>query len=96
MRGGYTYIVTNKPFGILYTGVTADLAARILAHREGRGSKFAAKWDCKRLVLVEPHDTIEDAIVREKALKGRKRVWKLRLIAEANPNWDELWEMING
>ena len=96
MRGGFTYIVTNKPFGVLYIGVCADLAARILADREGRGSKFAARWGCTRLVLVEPHDTIEDAIAREKALKNWNRLWKLRLIAEANPNWDDLWETING
>ncbi len=96
MRGGYTYIVTNKPFGVLYTGVTADIAGRVLAHRERRGSKFAARWDCTRLVLIEVHDTIEDAIAREKALKNWNRLWKLRLIAEVNPNWDDLWERING
>ncbi len=73
--GGYTYIMTNKPFGVLYIGVTADLA-RIQAHREGRGSAFAKKWDCKRLVLIEVHDRIENAIVREKQLKNWKRVWK--------------------
>lgn len=93
--GGYTYIMTNKPFGVLYIGVTADLS-RIQAHREGRGSSFARRWDCKRLVLIERHDRIEDAILREKRLKDWNRVWKCRLIAEANPNWDDLWETING
>ena len=93
-RGGYTYIMTNKPFGILYAGVTADLA-RIQAHREKRGSKFAARWDCTRLVLIEVHDTIEDAIVREKRLKEWNRAWKCRLIAEANPNWDDLWDSLH-
>ena len=92
-RGGYTYIMTNKPFGILYTGVTADLA-RIQAHREKRGAKFAARWDCTRLVLIEVHDTIEDAIVREKRLKERNMVWKCRLIVEVNPNWDDLWNTL--
>ncbi|MEO9130977.1 MAG: GIY-YIG nuclease family protein [Sphingomonas sp.] len=96
MRGGYTYIMMNKPFGVLYVGVTSDIAARVLAHREGRGSKFVRKWGCTRLVLIEPHDTIEGAIAREKALKNWNRLWKLRLIAEANPNWDDLWETING
>ena len=94
-KGGYTYIVTDRPFGVLYTGVTADIVARVAAHREGRGSKFANKWSCTRLVLIEWHDTIEDAIAREKALKNWKRAWKLRLISEVNPNWDDLWDTLN-
>ena len=96
MTGGYTYIVTNKPFGILYIGVTSDIGERITAHREGRGSAFCRKWGLKRLVLVEPHPTIGEAIAREKALKNWSRAWKLRLIAEANPQWDDLFEILNG
>ncbi|QBM74611.1 GIY-YIG nuclease family protein [Sphingomonas sp. AAP5] len=92
--GGYTYIMTNTAFGVLYVGVTSDIA-RILAHREGRGSAFARKWGCTRLVYIEQHERIEDAIVREKRLKDWNRVWKCRLIAEANPNWDDLWDTIN-
>lgn len=95
-RGGYVYIITNRPFGVLYTGVTADIAARITAHRQRTGSKFARKWSCSRLVHVEWHDEIEDAIRREKAVKKWLRLWKLRLIAEHNPNWDDLFETING
>ncbi|WP_426264152.1 GIY-YIG nuclease family protein [Sphingomonas sp. PWP1-2] len=91
---GYTYIMTNTAFGVLYVGVTSDIA-RILAHREGRGSAFARKWGCTRLVYIEQHERIEDAIVREKRLKDWNRVWKCRLIAEANPNWDDLWDTIN-
>ncbi len=96
MIGGYTYILTNKPFGVLYTGVTADLAERMMAHREGRGSAFAKKYGCTRLVLVEPHPTITEAIEREKALKNWTRLWKLRLISEHNPNWDDLFDTILG
>jgi putative endonuclease len=95
MQGGYTYIMTNKPFGVLYIGVTSSLA-RIQAHREKRGSAFAAKWDCTRLVLIEVHDAIEDAILREKRLKNWNRVWKCRLISEQNPNWDDLCDKLNG
>lgn len=95
MRGGYTYIMTNKPFGVLYIGVTSNLA-RIQAHREKRGSAFAAKWDCTRLVLIEVHDSIDDAILREKRLKNWNRIWKCRLISEQNPNWDDLWDQLNG
>jgi putative endonuclease len=95
MAGVYTYILTNKPLGILYVGVTADIADRILAHREGRGSAFCRKWDLRRLVLIEPHPTIEEAIIREKALKNWTRAWKLRLIAETNPEWNDLFDTLN-
>lgn len=95
MKGGYTYILTNKPFGILYIGVTADLAAHMILHRSGQGSLFVKRWQLRRLVLIEPHDRIEDAIAREKALKNWNRVWKLRLISEANPNWGDLFDTLN-
>ena len=95
MKGGYTYILTNKPFGILYIGVTADLGTRVIAHRSGEGSTFVRKWQLHRLVLIEAHDRIDDAIAREKALKNWNRVWKLRLIAEVNPNWEDLFDTLN-
>ena len=91
-KGGYTYILTNKPFGILYVGVTADIAQRMTQHRDSHGSAFVRKWQLHRLVLIEPHSTIEEAIAREKALKNWLRVWKLHLITENNPNWDDLSE----
>jgi putative endonuclease len=94
MMGGWTYIMTNKPMGVLYVGVTADIAARVSAHREGRGASFVRRFNCTMLVLAEPHATIEEAIAREKALKNWPRAWKLRLIAEQNPGWDDLWEVI--
>jgi putative endonuclease len=92
--GGWAYIVTNKPHGVLYTGVTSDLPARVEQHRNGTGSKFAKRHNCRRLVYAEWHDRIEDAIAREKAIKEWPRLWKLRLIQEANPTWDEIvpWE----
>ena len=88
--GGGVYMVTNKPHGVLYTGVTADLPARIEQHRTGRGSKFAKRYNCSRLVYAEWHERIEDAIAREKAIKEWPRLWKLRLIQEANPTWEEI------
>ncbi|WP_086739513.1 GIY-YIG nuclease family protein [Erythrobacter colymbi] len=94
--GGWVYIMTNGPHGTLYIGVTADLAARVFAHREGRGSAFCRKHNLTRLVYAEHHDTIIDAIAREKAMKKWKRQWKLRLIRAANPAWIDLFETING
>jgi len=95
MKGGWVYIMTNGPHGTLYTGVTAFLAGRILAHREGRGSEFCRKHGLTRLVYLEQYDSIDEAIAREKAIKRWKRQWKLRLIRKDNPNWDDLFETIN-
>ena len=95
MKGGWVYIVTNGPHGTLYIGVTANLPARITAHREGRGSEFCRKYGLTRLVHLEWFDTIEEAINREKQMKEWKRQWKLRLIRRDNPDWLDLFETIN-
>lgn len=83
--------MTNRPFGVLYVGVMADLAVRVLQYREGRGSDFCRRYRLTRLVLVEAHGSIEEAIAREKALKAWKRAWKVELIEAANPQWRDLW-----
>jgi putative endonuclease len=89
-KAGSVYIMTNKPFGVLYIGVSARLHARVFSHKSGTGSDFCREWDLRRLVHVEHYDQIGFAIAREKALKKWKRVWKLRLISEANPEWRDL------
>ena len=86
-RGGWVYIMTNKRRGVPYIGVTADLAARIHAHKSGRGSVFCKRYNLDKLVLVEEYPTIEDAIAREKAMKAWKREWKIELVERANPQW---------
>ena len=93
-RGGYTYIMANKARGVLYIGVTADLAARVEQHRTGTGSAFCKKYNLTRLVLAEPHDDITFAIAREKALKAWKRAWKIRPIEESDPEWRDLSDLI--
>lgn len=93
-RGGYTYIMTNKAGGVLYIGVTANLAARVEQHRNGTGSSFCRKYGLTRLVSAEPHDDIALAITREKALKAWKRDWKIRLIEESNPDWRDISGLI--
>lgn len=95
MRRGWVYIMTNGPHGTLSTGVTARLPERIIAHREGRGSEFCRKHGLIRLVYLEHHATIEEAIAREKAIKRWKRQWKLRMIRKVNPDWNDLFESIN-
>lgn len=91
---GWTYIMTNKPRGVLYVGVTSDLPARMTQHRRGNGSTFCRRYGLSRLVLVEPHEEIIAAIAREKSLKGWKRDWKIELIEKANPQWNDLFEVI--
>jgi putative endonuclease len=92
--GGWTYIMTNKPRGVLYIGVTAHLAARIDQHRRGVGSAFCRRYGLRTLVLAEQHDSIELAIAREKALKAWRREWKIELIEKINPDWRDLFEQI--
>jgi len=95
MQGGWVYMVTNKPFGVLYVGVTAHLAARSFQHRTAQGARFCRRYNLTRLVYAERHDRILDAIAREKAIKNWNRLWKLRLIQEQNPNWNDLFETLN-
>ena len=86
--------MTNKPHGVLYIGVTSDLAARAYQHRTDTGASFCRKYGLHRLVLAERHDRIEEAIVREKALKAWQRAWKIRLIEESNPEWRDLYDTL--
>jgi putative endonuclease len=69
MSGGWVYILTNKANGTLYVGVTGDLARRIQEHREGAVEGFSKRYGLKRLVYMEAHDDIRDAIHREKIIK---------------------------
>ncbi|MBI1402547.1 MAG: GIY-YIG nuclease family protein [Porphyrobacter sp.] len=93
--GGWVYIMTNKRGGVLYIGVTADLPARIMQHRQGKGSAFCRRYGLDRLAYAEPHADITDAIAREKAMKAWKRSWKIELIEKTNPEWDDLFERIH-
>lgn len=94
-KGGYVYIMADRYRGALYIGVTADVAARTVQHREGKGGAFTRRYKLKRLVYVEHHDDIEGAIAREKAMKKWNRAWKIRRIEEQNPDWEDLFERLN-
>lgn len=94
MAGGWVYIVTNRPDGVLYVGVTSDIARRAHEHREGSVDGFTKRYGLKRLVYVEAHDGIAEAIRREKTLKRWPRAWKVRLIHADNPGWDDLYERL--
>jgi putative endonuclease len=93
--GGWVYIMTNRPSGTLYVGVTNDIARRAWEHRDGSGSGFTARYGLTRLVSIERHEDIETAIRREKRLKHWPRSWKLDLIETGNPGWDDLYVWLN-
>ena len=95
MRGGYVYIIANRRNGAIYVGVTSNIAARATQHRNGEGSDFCRRYALKRLVYVEPYPTIIEAIAREKQIKAWKRAWKVELIEQANPDWDDLYLLLN-
>mgnify|MGYP001432266239 FL=1 len=78
-KGGWVYLMADRYRGTIYTGVTADLAARTHQHRTGDGSDFVQRYRLHRLVYAEHYDRIEDAIAREKAMKKWRREWKIRL-----------------
>ena len=90
-KAGYTYIMASRKNGTLYIGVTSDLRKRACQHREGLIEGFTKKYDVHLLVHFEAFDGIEDAIAREKQLKNWKRAWKVQLIDERNPEWEDLY-----
>jgi len=88
------YILASKRNGTLYIGVTSNLAQRVYQHKQGETLGFTKRYGVSQLVYVEAHETMEVAITREKQIKEWKRAWKLRLIEELNPDWDDLYEDI--
>lgn len=88
--GGWIYIVTNKPNGILYIGVTNDLSRRAFEHRSGAVDGFTRRYGLKRLVYTERHEAIRFAIQREKTIKHWSRARKIRLITSISPEWNDL------
>jgi putative endonuclease len=95
MSCGWVYILTNKAHGTLYVGVTSDLPRRIQEHRDGIVDGFSKRYGLKRLVYMEAHDDIRDAITREKVIKHWTRAHKVRAIESDNPSWDDLYEKLN-
>lgn len=86
------YILASSRNGTLYVGATTNLASRIEAHRAGAVPGFTQKYKVRTLVYAEPHDTIGQALLREKQIKKWRRAWKLELIERDNPQWRDLFE----
>ena len=86
------YILASKRNGTLYVGVTSDIARRAWQHRSNAVDGFVRDYGVHRLVFVEFHETMADAILREKRIKKWRRTWKLALIERHNRQWRDLYE----
>jgi putative endonuclease len=90
----YVYILASRIGGTLYVGVTSDLVRRVYQHREKLVKGFTKKYGVNRLVYYEAYGDVTAAIQREKQIKKWNRAWKIKLIEERNPNWDDLYPAI--
>jgi putative endonuclease len=88
---GYVYILASQRNGTLYVGVTSELPKRVWQHKEGLVDGFTRQHEVKLLVWYEVHGSMVEAITREKQIKTWKRAWKIRLIEESNPYWNDLY-----
>ena len=95
-RSFFVYILASRIGGTLYIGMTNDLVRRVAEHRLQSVKGFTKKYEVDKLVYFEQFDDAENAIKREKQLKKYNRAWKIRLIEESNPDWDDLYSSIAG
>jgi len=91
-RQYFVYIMTNPRNTVLYTGVTGDLKRRVWEHKTKAVPGFTARYNVVKLVYFEVFDDPEEAILREKKIKGGSRAKKIALINAFNPQWRDLYE----
>jgi putative endonuclease len=91
-RQYFVYIMTNPRNTVLYTGVTGDLKRRVWEHKTKAIPGFTARYNVVKLVYFEVFDDPEEAILREKKIKGGSRAKKIALINSFNPQWRDLYE----
>ena len=94
MKKGYVYILSNKTGEVLYVGVTSDLLRRVYEHRNHLVEGFTDKYNVTKLLYYEGFTLIEDAIKREKQLKGWRREKKVDLIKTTNPDFADLYDVL--
>ena len=92
---GFVYIMTNKRNTVLYTGMTNNLVRRIKEHKEKLMKGFTPTYNIHKLVYFEVHERVEDAIIREKKIKGGSREDKINLIKKMNPELKDLSDKLN-
>jgi putative endonuclease len=86
------YILASRRNGTIYVGVTSNLIKRVWEHKNDVVDGFTKRYRVHTLVWYELHATMESAISREKAIKEWKRKWKLDLIEQGNPEWNDLYK----
>lgn len=86
-----TYIMASDRNGTLYVGVTSNLIARVYQHKNGTYGWFTTEHKVTNLLYYEIHENMDVAITREKQIKKWNRDWKIRLIEEKNPQWEDLF-----
>jgi putative endonuclease len=96
MHGGWVYIMANRPFGTLYTGVTNDIVRRAWEHRTAACGGFTARYRLAMLAFFERYEDILTAIQREKNIKHWPRRRKINLIETQNPGWHDLYPTLLG
>jgi putative endonuclease len=90
----YVYMITNYENTTLYTGVTNDFKRRIYEHKNKLVDGFSSKYNLEKLVYYEVFDDIEQAIIREKKIKGGSRKKKEGIVSVFNPGWGDLYDSI--
>ncbi len=96
MKVPCVYILASERDGILYIGVTSNLAGRMSQHAQGLIEGFTKRHNVKRLIYYEMQESMLAAIAREKQLKHWERAWKVRLINTFNPEWVDLFDLATG
>ena len=89
-KGYFVYMMTNRWHTVLYTGITNSLQSRTWQHKTHAVPGFTKKYNCDRLVYFELYNEVDQAIAREKQIKGWSRAKKDALIATKNPTWEDL------
>lgn len=92
MKNVYIYILTNKPNGVLYIGLTTNLPKRIEDHKNKIVKGFTNKYNLTNLIYYEKQENLEQAAQRERLMKKWKREWKINRIENKNPQWNDLYE----
>ena len=87
------YILSNRKRGTLYVGLTRDLHRRVWEHKEGLSS-FTRRYGVHRLVYYEVYEDANAALRREQQLKRWRRSWKVELIEQSNPEWEDLFSLL--
>lgn len=94
--GGWVYMLASARFDTLYIGSTRNIIRRVYEHQEGAIRGFTRKYGVKLLVWFEAHESVASAYAREKQMKEWKRAWKVALIEEKNPFWEDLYPGLAG